>query len=38
MTNSQHCSQCYTFDEKFVKRAKAISQCDVHNAFNEFLE
>jgi len=34
LANSQHCSQFYTFDEKFVKRAKGISQCDLKNPFD----
>ncbi|BAZ79570.1 type II toxin-antitoxin system VapC family toxin [Sphaerospermopsis kisseleviana CS-549] len=31
LANSQNCSQFYTFDEKFVKRAKMLTQCDVKN-------
>ena len=29
LMHSQHCSEFYTFDEKFVKRAKGLTQCEV---------
>lgn len=34
LANSQNCSQFYTFDEKFIKRAKGIPQCDVKSPFD----
>ncbi|MFN6561735.1 MAG: type II toxin-antitoxin system VapC family toxin [Nostoc sp. ChiSLP01] len=30
---SQQCSEFYTFDEKFVKRAKGLTQCKVQKPF-----
>jgi predicted nucleic-acid-binding protein len=29
LAQSQHCSSIYTFDDKFVKRAKRLSECEV---------
>jgi predicted nucleic-acid-binding protein len=29
LAQSQHCSELYTFDEKFRKKAKGLTQCDV---------
>ncbi|MBG1269822.1 type II toxin-antitoxin system VapC family toxin [Nostoc sp. WHI] len=29
LAQSQHCSKFYTFDEKFVKKAKGLTQCEV---------
>jgi predicted nucleic-acid-binding protein len=29
LAQSQHCYEFYTFDEKFVKRAKGLTQCEV---------
>ncbi|MBE9034437.1 type II toxin-antitoxin system VapC family toxin [aff. Roholtiella sp. LEGE 12411] len=33
LAQSQHCSKFYTFDEKFIKRAKGLTQCEVQKPF-----
>ncbi len=32
LAQSWHCTQMYTFDEKFVKRAKGLTTCEVKKA------
>jgi len=32
LAQSQNCSALYTFDDKFVKRAKELTQCEVKEA------
>lgn len=33
LAHSQHCSEFYTFDEKFMKKAKGLTRCDVQKPF-----